>query len=56
MSVRACAIRVILCKSESGKRVLSLQALNLSKSSLSNGTYRFYIDEVLKTNKPQSFA
>ena len=27
-----------------GQRVQSLQALKLSKSNLSNGTYTFYID------------
>ena len=36
----------------SGQRVQSLQALKLSKSSLSNGTFSFYIDQVLKTTKP----
>ena len=42
---------ILLCLL-SWQRVQSSQALKLSKSNLSNGTYTFYIDKVLKTTKP----
>ena len=41
---------ILLCLL-SGQHVHSLQALKLSKSNLSNGTFTFYIDKVLKTIK-----
>ena len=48
LTKKLCILRCLL----SGQRVQSLQDLKLSKSNLSDGTYTFHIDKVLKTTKP----